>query len=193
MRISMRELGGAEVLAGAPNGQKLLMKLMERTGREPAAPEPVFLDFVSVQVATASFLRESVLAFRDTVRNRRSNFYPVIANANDVVADELRVLVAQHGDVLMLCSLDQNDQVREPRLVGDLDPKQRVTFNLVQKKRGVTDAAELMREHGKNEGVKQTAWNNRLATLASLGLVVELSQGRAKRYRPLFTEVQYGN
>jgi len=45
-----------------------------------------------------------------------------------------------------------------------------------------------MREHGESEGVKQTAWNNRLAALAGLGLVVELSQGRAKRYRPLFME-----
>lgn len=192
MRIPMRELGGAEVLAGAPNGQKLLVKLMERTGKESAAPEPVFLDFAGVKVATASFLRESAVAFRDTVRNRRSNFYPVIANANDVVIEELRIVVAQHGDVLLLCTLDRNNQVREPRLVGDLDPKQRVTFNLVRE-RGETDAAQLMRDHGKGEGVKQTAWNNRLAALANLGLVVELSEGRAKRYRPLFTEVQYGN
>ncbi|HEY6270452.1 MAG TPA: hypothetical protein VIX19_00485 [Terriglobales bacterium] len=132
------------------------------------------------------------MAFRDTVRNQRSNFYPVIANANELVAEELVALVAPHGDVLMLCTLDQEGQVHDAHLAGDLDPKQRVTFNLVQE-RGETDAAELMREHGKDEGVKQTAWNNRLAALASLGLLVELSQGRAKRYRPLFTEAQYGN
>ncbi|MGH9351049.1 MAG: hypothetical protein ACRD2G_02640 [Terriglobia bacterium] len=192
MRILMRELAGAKVLAGAPNGQKVLMKLMEQTGREPAGPEPVFLDFSGVEVATASFLRESILAFRDTVRNRRSNFYPVIANVNDLIADELAVLLAPHGDVLMLCTLDQKGRAHEAHLAGDLDPKQRVTFNLVRE-RGETDAAELMRVHGKDEGVKQTAWNNRLAALANLGLVVELSEGRAKRYRPLFTEVQYGN
>ncbi len=66
--------------------------------------------------------------------------------------------------------------------LGDLDPKQRVTFDLVCE-RGETDAAELMRQYG---GTKtQTAWNNRLAALAALGLVVEMSQGRAKRYKPL--------
>ena len=163
--------------------------MVELTGCEPNAPEAVFLDFAGVEVATASFLRETVLEFRDTVRRRRSNFYPVIANASDLVADELVVLVNSQGNVLMLCSLDANDQPHQPRLVGDLDPKQRFTFDLVQK-RGETDAAELMRDYGESEKivVKQTAWNNRLASLAGLGLVVELSQGRAKRYRPLFME-----
>jgi hypothetical protein len=46
-----------------------------------------------------------------------------------------------------------------------------------------------MRDYGESEKTKvQTAWNNRLASLAGLGLVVELSQGRAKRYRSLFAE-----
>ncbi len=189
MRIMMRNLveGEGNVLAGAINGRKVLARLVEFTSREPAIPEIVFLDFCGVQVATASFLRETVLEFRDTVRRRRSNFYPAIANASDLVADELAVLVAPHGDVLMLCSLDDTGKPHHPRLAGDLDPKQRVTFDLVRQ-RGETDAAELMREYGESEGVKQTAWNNRLASLADLGLVVELSQGRAKRYRRLFVE-----
>ena len=45
-----------------------------------------------------------------------------------------------------------------------------------------------MHEHGQGEKVKQTAWNNRLAALANLGLILELNQGRAKRYRTLFAE-----
>jgi hypothetical protein len=190
MRIQIRDLAEADgrVLAGALSGRKLLAKLVERTGEEPATPEPVFLDFDGVEVATASFLRETVLAFRDTVRGRRSNFYPVVANASDLVADELRVLVAARGDVLMLCTLDEDGKADQQRLVGELDPKQRVTFDLVQQ-RGETGAAELMREFGESEKTTfQTAWNNRLAALASLGLVVELSQGRSKRYRPLFME-----
>lgn len=191
MRIVMRDLadGDTNVLAGAPHGRRVLVKLMELTGSEPDVPEPVFLDFSGVNVATASFLRETVFGFRDTVRHRRSNFYPVVANANDLVAGELKILVEQQGDVLMLCLLDERGRPKEPHLVGDLDPKQRITFDLVRQ-RGETDAAELMREHGKSEKkeVGQTAWNNRLAALAGLGLVVELSQGRAKRYRPLLME-----
>jgi len=187
MRIHMSKLGNADVLAGAANGRKVFEKLLESTEKEPAAPEPLFLDFAGVNVATASFLRETVLAYRDAVRRRRSNFYTVIANANQVVEEELKILVSTDGDVLMLCLLDENELPHEPRLLGKLDPKQRLTFDLVQK-RGMTDAAELMREHGKGENIQKTAWNNRLAALAGLGLVVELSEGRTKRYRPLFAE-----
>jgi hypothetical protein len=190
MLVSMLELsdGDRHVLAGVLSGRKVLAKLVERCSKEPDQPEPVFLDFKGVEVATASFLRESVLAFRDSVRRRRSNLYPVIANAGDLVADELKLLVTAQGNALMLCSLDDNGRPSEQRLLGDLDPKQRLTFDLVRE-RGETDAAELMREYGEREKTKvQTAWNNRLSALAALGLLVELSQGRAKRYRPLFAE-----
>ncbi len=161
--------GDVRVLAGAINGRKALARLLELTGREPDRPETMFLDFAGVDVATASFLRESVLAFRDTVRRRRSNLYPVVANANDPVAEELRILVAPHGNALMLCSLDENGKPHEPRLAGELDPKQQLTFDLVSE-RGVTDAAELMREYGASEKTTaQTAWNNRLTRSAAWG------------------------
>ena len=53
-----------------------------------------------------------------------------------------------------------------------------------------TDAAELMREYGAGETVGPTAWNNRLAALVGLGLVIEdVSSGRTKRYRPLLQGV----
>lgn len=192
MKIFMSQIGKSEVLAGALNGQKMLSKLLELTRKEPQSPELIYLDFSGVDVATASFLREAVLAYRDTVRRRRSNFYSVIANANQVIEDELKVLVTAESDALMLCLLDKNDQPRAPRLLGRLDPKQRLTFELVQQ-RNDTNAAELMREHGEKEKVNQNAWNNRLASLANLGLVVELSEGRSKRYRPLLVGATYGN
>jgi len=184
MQILMKELEGKQVLAGAIPGQKAWMKLIERTSQEPLQPEPVFLDFKGVDVARASYLREAILNFRNTVRQRRSNFYPIIANANAAVIEELTILLDPRGDVLMLCALDEGGEAHAPQLLGKLDPKQRFTFALVRE-RGETDASELMQKHGDKEGVKQTAWNNRLASLAGLGLIVELSEGRNKRYRPL--------
>jgi hypothetical protein len=62
-----------------------------------------------------------------------------------------------------------------------------------RQKRQETDAAELMREHRETKAVKQTAWNNRLSALANMGLVVELSEGRAKRYRSLLAGATYGS
>jgi len=76
--------------------------------------------------------------------------------------------------------------VSDPVLLGNLDPKQQLAFDLVNQ-RGETDATELMRDFG--EGLKSaTGWNNRLASLAALGVVIEVSQGRSKRYRPVLVE-----
>jgi hypothetical protein len=88
----------------------------------------------------------------------------------------------------MACTVESG-QVTESCLIGHLDPKQQLTFDLVQRHRE-TDAGELMREYAGSERVKSpTAWNNRLASLAALGLVVEVSQGRSKRYKPIFEGV----
>src|SRR5688572_4253742 len=101
MRVLLTALdGNGPVLAGTPRGLKVFAKLVESTGVEPGAPEPIFLDFTGIEVATASFLREAVLAFRDAVRRRKSNFYPIIANASELIVEELRILVAPRGDVL---------------------------------------------------------------------------------------------
>ena len=135
MRIEVAKLVGAKVLAGALNGRRFRRNCWNSRDKEPLVPEPVFLDFAGVNVATASFLRETVLAYRDAIRRRRSNFYPVIANANQVVEEELKILVTRTADVSMLCQLDENNQPQQPRLLGKLDPKQRLTFDLVQNAR----------------------------------------------------------
>ena len=117
------------------------------------------------------------------MRRRWTNCYPVVANANNSVTEELCVLLT-HRDALILCSLDQNGRPDSPHLLGDLEPKQRVTFDLVRKL-GEADAGELMRSSNDSDDVGQTAWNNRLASLNRLGLLMETSHGRAKRYSPL--------
>ena len=186
MIVNLAEIGGAPVLAGAVSGRAVLSALLSAASKEPSEPEPFYLNFEWVDVATASFLRESALSFRNIIRSRRSNYYPIVANANDAVIDEIEELVRSRSDVILTARLDKQGRAFEYATVGELDPKQKITFELVQS-RGETDAGELMREFGKSEGTKHTtAWNNRLASLASLGLIVELSQGRAKRYRPLF-------
>jgi hypothetical protein len=185
-RISMKDVSGSDVLSGSLRGQEAFTELIRKVVPGPSSPRPVFLDFGEVQVATASFLRESVLAFRDFVRGRRSMVYPVVANANEVVREEIDELVNSRGDVLMICRLSESGAVSEATLVGSLDPKQRRTFELVHQL-GETDAGSLMRKFGESEGLSHaTAWNNRLTSLASLGLIMEVSDGRAKRYRPIF-------
>jgi len=186
MRIDMQEIGGSTSLAGAPRGQAALTKLIAAIGPDAPQPQLVFFDFANIEVATASYLRESVLACRDFVRSQRPSYYPVIANANDDVKDELLVLMKARREVVMTCALDENDNVSDVALVGELEPAQKTTYELVNE-HGETDAGALMEQYGEREKTtRATAWNNRLSALAALGLVVEESRGRAKRYRPLF-------
>jgi hypothetical protein len=193
MKMDMKKVGGSAVLAGASNGKRALAKLVALTVQELLEPEPFFLDFLSVEVATASFLRESVLSLRNIVRGQRSNFYPVIANANETVRDELHELVGgQRSDVLIACTLGESGRVSSVGLIGQLEPVQQRTFDLVRSI-GETDASELMRAHGAaDQTTRTTAWNNRLTSLTFLGLLVEVSQGRSKRYKPLFGDLKYG-
>ena len=161
-----------------------MVSLLERIDREPKHPEPMYLDFTGTEVATASFLRECIVDFKDVVRKRWTSYYPVVANANDSITEELLILLEPQRDVLMLCMLNKNGIPTSPRLLGTLEPKQRITFDLV-KELGEADAGELMRTANRTEDVGRTAWNNRLASLSRLGLLMEMSHGRVKRYRPL--------
>jgi hypothetical protein len=182
----MRDTGKGQVLAGALNGKETLGRLLQMVTVEPEMPEPLFLDFQGIEAATASYLRESIVALRKVIRGRDSHYYPVIANPNEAVSDELVELARARGDVFLTCALAGDGTVSQTTIVGDLEAKQLLTFDLVQQ-HGEIDAGELMREYGSREKVRHaTAWNNRLSALASLGLVVEMRQGRLKRYRPLF-------
>lgn len=183
MIFDVAELAGGSILAGAPSGRQLYSKLVAVLPAEPVSPEPLLLDFRRVDVATASFLRESVLAFRTFVRGRKSNFYPVVANASADVIDEIFELVQPRGEVVMTCSTDEDGTILRCRHVGKLDPMQQLTFDLVNA-HGETTASKLM-EIEKGE-VKATAWNNRLASLSNLGLLCEQSRGRTKTYKPIF-------
>lgn len=184
VHLNVSEMVGGDVCAGAQPGRALLAKLMAACAGSPATAEPVFLDFRSIDLATASFLRESVLGLRTLLRGRKANYYPVVTNANALIVDELEILLAPGRDALLACTLEINGSVTNVHLLGRLEDKQQRVFEMVEKRRE-TDAGELQQDFGASEGVQQTAWNNRLAALAGLGLIVEISRGRAKRYRAL--------
>lgn len=184
VKIDVAELAGLSILSGAPSGREFFGKLVASLPAEPDAPEPLFLDFGKIQVATASFLRESILEFRNFVRGRKSNFYPVVANAASDIIDEIFELVQPRGDVIMTCNIGDDGEIVRSRHVGKLDPMQKLTFDLVSAQ-GVTTAAKLMESQAGD--IKATAWNNRLASLSNLGLIYEQAQGRAKTYSSIFS------
>lgn len=185
MRINLTyELKDA-VLAGAINGKVAFAAFVRAIEKEPQEPSPCFFDFKDVDVATASFLRESVFAFKAYLRQVGSKFYPVAANANDKVYDELLMVAHSRGDAILGCILSDKDEVSDPHIIGQLDPKQQLTFELVNKLKRA-DANGLMEcASDSDPAIGTTAWNNRLAGLVARGLIFEFSRGRAKYYQPI--------
>jgi hypothetical protein len=184
VRFSIKSLAEKKTtLSGAELGRRLFAKFVA-AALVPAEPELVFLDFSGVNVATASFLRESVVAFRDYARSTLPNLYPVIANAQDAVIEELVFFLRSRADAFWACDLDVSGQPINPRLLGELDEVQRATFDRVLQLGWASAPALAARSSGK-EGIGPTAWNNRLSNLASRGLLIERRAGKTKTFVPV--------
>lgn len=180
MRVSIQDLAGKRILAGAQEGRALLLQLVEAI-REPETPQALFLDFRGVDVATTSFLREGPLAYRRLVRAQSSKIYPIFANANEHIVDELKLFLISQKDAVFTCTLTGGEKASKLRLVGRLDEKQALTLEFV-KQLGEVDAARLVSTRTE-PGTRPNAWNNRLAALAQKGLIVESLDGRTKKFR----------
>jgi hypothetical protein len=186
--IGMFDLFGTDLLAGASDGRAAFKVLLEKTQIEPEGPTPLVIDFDGISVATASYLREAVFTLKTFLRTANSKFYPVVANAKPTVVEELAVIAGARDENLLVATISSDGKVENQRIIGQLDPKQASTFERVNSL-GRTTAGDLNRMFGEADGVSApTVWNNRLASLAAAGLILEYTQGRAKFYQPLFTE-----
>jgi hypothetical protein len=190
MILRIRDLVGDDVLAGARDGVTMLAKLIDTLSQGEDA-QLAILDFRDIRVATGSYLRESVLGFRNYCRQRTPASAVVIANADSVVAEELRNLLSAAGDALVTCDLSASGVPRNGRVLGTLEEKQRATLDAVLRL-GQADARALHEKFHRTETIGVTGWNNRLAALAEKGILIDEREGRAKRFRPVLKELQYG-
>jgi hypothetical protein len=171
------------VLAGKLDGRRAFASALEILA-PTVEPTMVVLDFRGIELATSSFLSEAVVHFRDHLRLSRSRTYLLVANLADRPLEELDYLLSRSGDALIGCKLGLGGELTDPALIGALDPKLKETFELVTRK-GEATAVQLHGESADSEKVGPTAWNNRLSALAEKSLVVEVPEGRTKKYRPL--------
>jgi len=171
------------VLAGRLSGKRAFVTALEQLS-EMAEPTLVLLDFGGVYLATSSFLSEVVLPLRDHLRLRCPPGYAVAANLKEEVREEFEEMLRRSGDALLICAADATGHISGVQLCGKLDDKLRETLSLVSRKHETT-AAQLYEESREVDAVGATAWNNRLASLAAKSLVVEILQGRTKKYRPV--------
>lgn len=187
MLLKIKALAGDTILTGALAGRRLFGQLIANAP-EPSEPEPVFLDFAGIKVATASFLRESVIAFRDYARSTLPNLYPVVANADEAVDEELTFFLRHRSDALWACDLGKGGVPQRARLLGELDDVQRETFDQVLKL-GAASAPSLAAAGGRESGIGPTAWNNRLSNLATRGLLIERRGGKVKTFAPVLEAI----
>ncbi len=182
MILSLYDLsGGQPIFSGVQAGRALLAKLVAHAA-PPSRDEVAYLDCAGVKVATGSFLRESVMAFRDYTRSTVPHLYPVVANPSDAVVEELEFLLKHRKDALWICQLDLEGRVSEATVLGELDDGHRAAFDLIASLRAAS-APDLAARGDANVG--PTAWNNRLAFLASRGLLMERRAGKSKIFSPV--------
>jgi hypothetical protein len=171
------------ILAGRLSGRRAFVSALEQLP-EMNEPALVLLDFTGVDLATSSYLSEVLVPLREHLRMRRQPGYAVAANMNEKVREEVEEMLRRSGDAFLTCTTDSAGQIADVQLCGRLDEKLQETLKLVSRKRETT-AAQLHEETRGVDTIGATAWNNRLATLAAKSLVVEILQGRTKKYRPV--------
>ncbi len=169
INLPMLRPGDEPILAGRLAGKRAFAAALEHFP-EMAEPSLVLLDFNGVALATSSYLSEVLLPLRDHLRLRRHPGYTVAANLSDKVREEIEEMLRRSGDAFLTCATDASGHITDVQLCGKLDDK---------------TAAQLHEESRRIDMVGATAWNNRLASLAAKSLVVEILQGRTKKYRPV--------
>lgn len=181
LTISLYSLmNDSPTLAGVPRGEEAFARLVPMVTSLEGLTR-IFLSFKNVDVATASFLRESVLNFRTFCRSIRRNLYPVVADANPDIIEELSALLDLKGDAIVSCELSDDGVASRVKVIGRLEDKQTVALRAVVEA-GEADAGTLAQKY---QDAEPTAWNNRLASLVAKGILVELRKGRAKSYIPV--------
>lgn len=191
MKLALHPFATDGILAGSLVGQRVFGSLVQQV-KAPAAPEVCFLDFSDVKVATLSFLRDGVLAFRNHARTQWPNLYPVVSNLSAAIEEEFSAFLQMRNDAMVMCKLGRNCKPTNPVVLGVVDGKQSTALKAVLDLHEA-DAPQLAQQFKASEPITTTAWNNRLAALAAKGLLIEISSGRGKRYRPVLEGLTHGS
>lgn len=182
-RIRLRDLVDDEVFGGATYGEVLLAELISAGRDLPSDCRVLALDFSDVSVATSSFLRTSILAFRAFWQAEQRQSAIVVCNLCQSVEEELDFLLVQGSDAMVACRWVRS-RLGEPRVLGKLDQKERECLEALEASDEPMDARAVAMHYGEDVsgGKRFTRWNNLLASLSKKGVLVERTDGRKKLY-----------
>lgn len=184
MKIKISEMVKTDVLTGKIPGKILYGQLVSMVHRKPE-PEILFLDFSDIQLATSSYLRESSLNLKKYCLNLDLNLYTVLANATDATLVELEDLLDYEKETFYHCKIDSLGSINYANLLGlhNLEEKQKITFRAILDVKKAD--ANFLYTTLNVDDISINGWNNRLANLASKGILMELRKNRSKFYQPV--------
>jgi hypothetical protein len=182
--IRIAEQLGAAFLQGRPLGRKHYPRLCELLADVPAG-DIALLDFAEVEIVTGSWINEALVPLLHWAADERNGIFPVILNFNSEWLDELQ-MVAEWTHNCFLVARGKS-LPKSAILVGSLDVGQKATLLAVVNGEEVTGAAL-----DGQEGVRGTAWNNRLKDLFQKRLIRREKRGREQIYFPVVPEITNG-
>ena len=162
-------------LTGVSRARRLLAALIAWTA-DHTPKGTLILDFTNVGDASASFLREAILAFRDYVRAYQPDVFPVLANLSAEVREEFDTLLKDRGEAIPGCRLDNSGAPVDAEVLGVLEPGLSQTLEMIRT-RGQVALGDLPSE------TKPTTWSNRIASLIRQGFVVPIRESKKRIYR----------
>ena len=191
---------------GSPAGEQLFTETCSKI-RNAVSDESgliVVIDLHDVTLATTSYIKASLLALAlagkrhaelagtaldDSLGPTPLNIYPVFANLDSEVLDTIQEVFAGRGLPFVSAQLS-DDRLSDAQICGFLDEALVRTMRLIRGREQVT-ALELAAEFP-TEGIKPTAWNNRLNDLWRLRLLRRIKRGKAWWYKTINKELTYG-
>lgn len=214
IQVSLRDLRSVRVqLAGASVGQadrRLVFETVRTAIREGVAV--LIFDFSGIEVVTASYFKSFLFWFLDAGRLHADgavsggafssddpmplDVFPTVSGVNAEVGEELEMVLARHGRVVLEALDTDAGVLRRARVWGALDRSLLWTLQLLTKLSEAT-APELHEQHGAEEGklpgtISVNAWNNRLVELHRLRFASRTKVGRFWVYRPIMKEIAHG-
>lgn len=174
----------ASFLQGRPLGKKHYPRLCELLSDAPVG-ERVVLDFGGVETVTSSWINEALVPMLRWSADERVDLFPILLNFEAGSIDELKLVADWTHNCFLMSS---GRSLKSGILIGNLDFAQRATLHAVLEVPGIT-GAELERRNA-NEGIRATAWNNRLRDLYDKRLLRREKRSREQLYSPVIPEIR---
>jgi len=199
--------------SGAITGQSHAAKafsLVEEGGRDEAGVQLLF-DFSNVELATASYIKSSVLWFTscgrmhagiidpeelrslDNTHFKPLNVFPAVGGINPEIEIELQEVFGGRGLACVTATQWTDLAIKHGRVLGKMESTGIRTLRAIADLSGLSEfTAYDLQERFPNERVNATAWNNRLAELHRQRLLRRRKSGKFWKYQTVAEELVYG-